>query len=558
METREVGEKRQFKAHEKLLLDVIQRQAGSLSKGLLESVMNAVDAKATFVNIRLDHNSVLISDDGKGFGSKEQLIHVFEVFGQPHDDSEDKVYGAFRCGRGQMFCYGHNDWRTGEYRMIIDIKNRGLTYELLEKQRKVAGCQIRVKLYDDCSEMDQLTISRDLERWCRYAPIKVYLNDKLISTDPANHKWDHVTDDAYIRLTQTGSLTFYNLGIHVCEFANYKYGTGGVVVSRKQLKVNFARNDIQSDCTVWKRIKPMVDQIATRNNVEKKVLDDGARQRLADQICTGQLKDDYSTTRLKLITAVTGRQYSLDTISHERTLSNAPRGDVMGDRLMRQKLAFIIADETLENFNVETAKDLYNLLKRKLPKATEYWSKPTFKLFTELTEGMDDKSTILLENELKPSEVKWLALLQKASSRIRLPADSGNPYGKYVYGGWADGRRLCIGQSEVADGWTDGSSYVALSRAFLAKNQMDIKGITNVLIVLCHEACHYSPDNVDHDHDQEFYESFHDMIRQCLGSAVADALTFLPEIVKRTTAKLTKKDAKTLDKIKKAEKQLEG
>jgi hypothetical protein len=43
-----------FKMHPKLLLDVIQRQAGTLSKAILEGVMNAVDAGATHGAITLD------------------------------------------------------------------------------------------------------------------------------------------------------------------------------------------------------------------------------------------------------------------------------------------------------------------------------------------------------------------------------------------------------------------------------------------------------------------------------------------------------------------------
>ena len=41
-----MSETRRFKPHPQLLLDVIQRQAGTLGKAVLEAVMNAVDAKA--------------------------------------------------------------------------------------------------------------------------------------------------------------------------------------------------------------------------------------------------------------------------------------------------------------------------------------------------------------------------------------------------------------------------------------------------------------------------------------------------------------------------------
>ena len=42
------------------------------------------------------------------------------------------------------------------------------------------------------------------------------------------------------------------------EIPQYKLGCGGEVVSKQQLKVNFARNDIQHDCPIWKVVKKFV------------------------------------------------------------------------------------------------------------------------------------------------------------------------------------------------------------------------------------------------------------------------------------------------------------
>lgn len=548
MKQQETTEQRRFTPHDKLLLDVIQRQAGSLSKGLLETVMNAVDAEATFINIRLDAESALISDDGKGFGTKENLIKVFEVFGQPHSEDEHKVFGSFRCGRGQLFCYGQNEWKSGSYRMTVDIKKNGLNYELAERQSRVAGCKIRVRLYETCSEMDQLNVTRDLEKWCKYAPIKVYFNDKLISQDPARSKWDQTTPEAYVKLNTSGSLSLYNLGIHVCEFPNYKFGTGGIVISRQQLKVNLARNDVQSDCPVWKQIKPLVDQLASRRNLNKKVLDDGSRQRLADQIIAGELPDKYETHCLKIITAVTGRHYSLSSFAREDQVTAAEKGNRLGDRLMKQGRAFVVATETLERFAVDSVVALLKLLKKQLPDLVDSWGKwPKVVPFESLTEGLNTKFVLLLDSELTATENKWLGVMNKAANSLRIRDDT--KYGKTIFG-W-QGRKLHIGTSDSANGWTDGKTYVAINRSYLAERNLDFKGLTDVLSLLIHEACHDDDDLLSHDHDQEFYETFHDMVRDCMGNAVNDAITFLPHVVKGVETRLSKKNAKVLDKMNK-------
>jgi len=66
-------ENRQFKMHPKLLLDVIQKQAGTLGKALLEGAMNAVDAGASRFDVRIQPDIVVMSDDGKGFTSRDDI-----------------------------------------------------------------------------------------------------------------------------------------------------------------------------------------------------------------------------------------------------------------------------------------------------------------------------------------------------------------------------------------------------------------------------------------------------------------------------------------------------
>ena len=47
-------ESRTFKMHDKLLLDVIRKQAGSIQKAVLEGVMNSIEAGATRVEVSVE------------------------------------------------------------------------------------------------------------------------------------------------------------------------------------------------------------------------------------------------------------------------------------------------------------------------------------------------------------------------------------------------------------------------------------------------------------------------------------------------------------------------
>jgi hypothetical protein len=258
------SELRRFKIAPKMLFDVICRQAGSLSKAILEAVMNSVDAKATRCDITVTRDKVTITDDGQGFRSRKEVEDWFEVFGQPHEASEGKTFGTFRIGRGQGFAYGVNRWRTGRFAMTVDFKRDGDGYELRDGLKAVPGCTIEIELYEPLSLLQIDEVERSLDLWVRYAQIPVTVNGQTVSKSPATDgSWPDSTDDAYIRLdANKAGLSVYNLGVHVCELSNYVMGTGGVVVSKQQLQVNFARNDVQSSCPVWRRIRAVIDQKA--------------------------------------------------------------------------------------------------------------------------------------------------------------------------------------------------------------------------------------------------------------------------------------------------------
>lgn len=539
-----MSEKRQFQMHAKLLYDVIRRQAGTLSKAILEGIMNSVDAGATECRITIAPKRVTVSDDGKGFKNRAEIEKFFEVFGQPHDESEGKTYGTFRMGRGQMFAFGVNAWRTGKFSMSIDIQNEGLDYHLHDEAKNHKGCRIEIELYSQLLPSDMDSCIRDLEDWVKWCPIPVYLNDELISNDPAEAKWDFITDEAYVKLKATGGLAVYNLGVHVLTFQGYKYGTGGEVVSRKQVKVNFARNDIQSDCEVWNVVKKLVDQKASEKSEKKKALNDNERQRLVDRILTGEL-DFEEGRKMRLITAATGRQYDLDVFfnSHEwPQITSAPKGNRKADKLMKSKIAFVVADETLDRFRVKRLAALIDKLKPLETVSWRDWSKVTNRLvsFHDLTQGMSDKYEVFLDEDLNPTEKLWHVLMVHGMSRLRC-SDKHAGY-----------RRLQIGRSETAEGWTDGASYICVARRFLGRQQFDMGSFIRVGNLLLHEMCHHSPDLEDHDHDQAFFEEYHDN-SDSVAEFTAACFAHLPKAVAQLNRKLTKKMLKDQDTVVKAE-----
>ena len=198
MEKTATTETRDLAAHPKFLMDGIKRQAGTLQKANLEGVMNAIEAGSPVVRIDLiiDDNGkarLSIGDDGIGIETKEELILHFETFGTPHTESVHKIYAEFRMGRGQMFAFGKNVWRTATFMMVVDIDHKGLTYELTENLPYVKGCHIDIDLYRNPIGYSHNSIANYkecIQKQVRFMEGTILFNGEQINTPASTLKWD--------------------------------------------------------------------------------------------------------------------------------------------------------------------------------------------------------------------------------------------------------------------------------------------------------------------------------------------------------------------------------
>lgn len=530
------AETRRFQMHPRLLLDVIQRQAGSLTKAILEGVMNSVDAGATACTVQVAPTWVTIEDNGQGMTDRAVIEKFFETFGQPHEEAERKTYGTFRMGRGQMFAFGANTWRTGPFEMKVDVQAQGLDYQLLTHPGEAAGCRIEIALYRELRPSEVADTVRTLKEWVKYAPGIVTVNGEQANVDPEKEKWDHVTDLAYVRLQRTGGvLSVYNLGVHTLDLPAYRLGSGGTVVSRRQLKVNFARNDIQSDCPVWQTVLPFLREKTDEKVVRRATLTDAERQRLADRLVQGEAVPDAH--KLKLFTTVAGRQCSAREVedkAHEYggRLTVCERGNLIGDKLHQRKAAFVLAGETLERFGLRAAELPAWVNKLSIPPR---WPshKPAYTLvpFEELAATVNEQFDVLPDDELTVAEAAWLDLARRLA------------------GGLPGSRRIVVGESDAANGWTDGRTYVALGRAYLRELSFDLCGVTGLLTLLCHEWAHDGPDTGTHEHGPEFYQGYHDLTRDTLPPLVATALARLPAALKAAGKAVPRETLRAADQL---------
>lgn len=504
-------ETRKLTVHPAILHSIIKAQAGSLSKALLEGVMNSVDAGSTKCAITLTADRFEIKDNGRGIASREEIEKFFENFGQPHVEG-DATYGRYRMGRGQLFSFAVNTWRTGKFTMVVDIQSKGLDWELTTEKRVVKGCAIEGQLYEPLSPWQLQECLSEFKKFVAYVNIPVTLNGTLISKDPAKQKWDLETDDAYIKLSAGRELAVYNLGVLVKEYGAYQLGSGGIVVSKLAFQVNFARNDIlQHACQVWKRVREVVRKHAGVKVAKKATLSDSDRQFLANQFRAVTDELDYGQwselSKPAIVPTAAGRNASLAQLLSASAVVLVPaQHKRYGERLHRSKAIFGVTEETLDRFGVETVADLLDLVKKRAP---IYYRNSCPAKVGNIEDFLDAANCGFLpvpEADMTLDERVAFGTLLDAHRRIIGPwlAKLGEDSRQL--------RTLAPGESDAALAWTDAKTSIHVERSFLTKcARKGIDGWYRMGAVLVHEYCHSTPDLEGHEHDQSFYELFEEL-----------------------------------------------
>ena len=534
-------ESRTFRMHDKLLLDVIKKQAGSIQKAVLEGVMNSIEAGASKVDVSVEPTQIRVIDDGRGFQSREKIELFFETFGQPHTESENKRWAQFRMGRGQLFAFGKNEWRTGPYMMRVDINQR-LGYELQANPQPVKGCIITINLYEPLNDREIYSVVKEVGAFVKFVSIPVLVNGRQVNTPPEQRSWGPETnDDAYISLTDGNDLLVYNLGVLVCRLPKYRFGVAGTIVTKKRIEVNFARNEVIKSCPVWKRIQTAIDQSDPVTRIRRKrVLTDDERVSVIERICSGEIRP-YDARTLPLFVDVSGHGWSPSSITRAKfaTWSYASVGDLRGDKLIQSGTCLVLDENVLRNFDVHP---LWSIFEHRWADGYSLlWSPLRFVPFGIAVQKLRDIHLILPKDKLRPSERAWQRVIDFMSGQIGHLSDRVSPGHRELIRALGNRREIYIGVSDTAEAWTDGQSLVVFNRQFLADQPLQkfqrpmIGSLIAVGQTLIHELCH-DGDSTTQVHSPEFYKNFH---------ALSDAL---PWAVERTCQWLTPKKLARLAK----------
>jgi hypothetical protein len=497
----------------------IYSQAGSVEKAFGEAVMNAADAKATEIRIFIADNGVdyTITDNGNGFASREEITGCFGTLGFDHTTEKEirkaRTYGKFGLGRAMLWAWSRNVWKSGPFRMHVDIEANGLTYDLETTAEPLAGCTLEGEFYAPLSISELSAIQRNLKQLTQYMGLEIYFNDTLISKPLSEMSWSAETDEAYFRFsTSGGPLTVYNQGVLVCQHVQSKFGVSGIVMSKKNLELNVARNEVMLNrCKIWPEIVISLKEQARKSSKKPNIkLTKNDRNTMVSQILSCE---ELSTlTGKPVFQAVDGRYYSLTKIMKSFggriTFGNSNFSPV-GEQIIAKGSAIVLCRDILDHLGYDPDDFVASLCVAGNKASLGYGT-----LFSLLDYGILEAETasaaeVVDEKTLPKTQMVALATLRRLNV---LAGKVENRALMFTRERSHNPRSIYIGKKASATAWTDGVTSIG----YTGKEAVDslkkgYKGVMECLLNLLHEYAHTDSNTSDHSHDIEFFKHFHDM-----------------------------------------------
>lgn len=369
--------KHTFDATEGLLRDVMTKQAGVIEKAWLEALMNGVDAGADEIHFRIGENATEYSDDGSSM-TQDEVERYFQQFGFKDSDIEDKEFGKFRMGRGQIFNFGTNVWRAKENYMVVDIHNdqttvelpdctttsdesvidaddssytvdtSGLGYALLDAEHIDDGLTILVEHHDPLEDVDKKV--EEFRKLARFVPwvhdVDLYINGEQLLVEPEIIEETELAWYAEGPDTYYNDSNVYNKGAYVSE-----YDLGPVafnVISKHDLDVTLDRTDILDTDSYWDRIQDEIVGVTVNHLKDKEDLNSQERTWLMERAAESEsvLK---TIQDVPLVEDVDGDRYTLSELDNTR-IGFAEAGNEVASQAMQSGQATMLKEGQRSSF----------------------------------------------------------------------------------------------------------------------------------------------------------------------------------------------------------------
>lgn len=557
-----------FVAHNSLIKQIIFRQHGEHFKAIVELIQNSIDAQATQISLRFDETGFMVDDNGIGFLSEASVTDYFQTFGTPHVEG-DATFGTFRIGRGQIMSLANCTWRTNVWQMDVDIQNEKdpePCFKLTTHAEKKQGCSVSGTWHQPMNRMQAQTQRKQLIKAIGFLSVPIIdietggrVNNAQQLTD-----WDIENDHfSFKHLPDSEGLTVYNLGVLVKTLdASAMHGATGILLSKKQFKMNTARETIMPSCPVWKEASNhiasfMESYIKTTGKTKasgisrKGYLLSWLHGEQPNMSLDTQVFQDYRKAYFSINGILT---YKWVCVIDRDTCGYS---DIIIDKVITQHKhrVLFVSYQYLVSLGYEHKSDYY-VFDLFIEDCYANLGKPVNYIravhIDHLADTLSDQHAIIKDKDLTLLEQHVLKTLRKALTdknvrraiansiidTVDLDADGiyfcathvPNPnaywYTKeytqiliqarqkieqqfpYVFSMFT--RKLYFGESSSAQAWTDGKSYIVIDRNVALKfYKLGYDGYFALAQIVMHELCHSDSNLTQHSHGLEFYELFH-------------------------------------------------
>jgi len=397
--------------------------------------------------------------------------------------------------------------------MTVDVKNMGLEYKLVKGLPHFGGCRIEIDLYHNpigeynYRSLDVLKSA--VKKHIEFMEGVISFNGEQLNTPASTLKWDYEDDVALYMFGKGQDLAFYNLGAFVTTQSASRAGVTGVVVSKKQLEVNFARNEIMSSCPVYASMQEVIKKNRiTKIRKRKRSLSRNERIALLCDLRDGGVK--YQDIRaLNLVELSNDKMMSLDKIRQIRIpWTFAPHGERVADRLMYLDQAVCINEELLDELDYSgDSRTFFDwLLRAAYASDSRYrgglqsqWE-PMKRCYQEFRTGQGGLASGFTNVLTRIPQEKWTVAEKRIVKALQ------------KFDCW-DNRVICIGTSDTSLAWTDGHSYICLAREYLRSMSFNnIWSVSHLVMTMFHELAHTDSTEDSHHHGMEFYRAFHNIV----------------------------------------------
>ncbi|HHV7525057.1 TPA: ATP-binding protein [Burkholderia orbicola] len=528
-----------FELDPQIIHHIIYSQAGSIGKAIIELLMNSVDARATVVRLSMTKEGFDCSDDGNGFASREDVIRYFGRFGTPHEEG-DATYGRFRLGRGQIMAHASTIWRSNAWQMTVDTRAMGYSYDLEQLEQALPGCSITGRWYEPLTDSELMSAVQEIRDLVRYTPVSVELNGRVITRDPRTERWDAEDEFAWYRAKEDGAVSIYNQGVLVRHDPAHMWGAGGLIVSKKAIALNVSRTEIlRKTCPVWKAIAKqfgaLADDVRSRLGDHRKT--EASREKSARALLAGDSNIVKIYEKEEVITLLPGKRHvtmsaflSKCNYSHNKRQGNrftvvengfeVPKGEAIA----REGIAVVVHPQTLERFGCYNAHDLLDCIDRihanvreDIEKnGTRFWGRlelPELVAFSTLRDAFVERTALVTERDALDKETRraWTALRTILHHYAAVLTGGDRCYNGSPRARGGKSFQILLGQSNTAEAWTDGDSYIAFTvDAVKRLKTVPLKAAAYIFSLIEHEVAHEG-DSLDCGHDEAFYQRFHDL-----------------------------------------------